>query len=160
VGGRLDRAVYCVVTPRRSERPTVPPSFDVAQYAKDSEARMRRATPSAARRSQPALELDLEEGFEAAAPKAQSEVRLATRPNLAATPTDEAWARSMAGAPYVAVSGAELMRLPLGHRAGFLLSRMDGKSDLETIIAVSAMPRDEALRLARDLYESGVIAFR
>jgi hypothetical protein len=163
VGARLDRAVYCVVTPKRSDRPTVPPSFDVAQYAKDSEARMRSARQTvrtgAPTRSQPALELDFDDWVEAALGK-KSEVRIATRPNLAATPSDEAWAQSMTGAPYVAMSREELVRKPLGHRAGFLLSRIDGRADLETIVAVSAMPRDEALRIVRDLYESGVIAFR
>jgi hypothetical protein len=37
---------------------------------------------------------------------------------------------------------------------------MDGAMDLETVIALSAMPRAEALRLARDLVESGIVAFR
>jgi hypothetical protein len=158
VGARLEHAVYCVVTARRSERPTVPPSFDVAKYARDSEARFRSALSSAAKRSQPALELDFEDGLDA--PRGQSEVRLATRPNLEATPTDEAWARAMAGALYVAMPRAQLARLPLGHRAAFLLSRIDGAIDLETVIAVSAMSRPEALRQVRDLYESGVVAFR
>jgi hypothetical protein len=164
VGARLDRAVYCVVKSRRSERPTVPPSFDVAQYAKDSEARIRAGRPTVragapARSQPPPLELDFDEWSDKA-PRPESEVRLATRPNLAATPTDEAWARAMVGTPYAAIPGAQLRDLPIGHRAGFLLSRMDGATDLETVIALSAMPRDEALRMVRDLYESGVVAFR
>jgi hypothetical protein len=153
VGARHERAVYCVVTARRSERPTVPPSFDVLQFAKDSEARMRGA-----RRSEPALELDLED-WAGATPKTQSEVRLVSRPNLEA-PSDEAWAQAIVGMPYVAVSADQLTSLPLGHREAFLLSRLDGASDLETVISVSAMPRDEALRLARHLFESGIIAFK
>jgi hypothetical protein len=116
------------------------------------------ATTRATTRSEPALELDFDDWLEAT-PRTQSEVRIVTRPNLEA-PTDEAWAREMVGAPYVAVPGAQLVRVPLGHRAGFLLSRMDGKSDMETVIALSAMPRDEALRLVRDLYDSGIIGFR
>ena len=90
MGARCDRAVYCIVTARRrSERPTVPPSFDVLQYAKDSEARMRRSAPPTAAvpaHSEPALELDFEDWLEAT-PRAQSEVRLLTHPNPEA-PTD------------------------------------------------------------------------
>ncbi len=121
---------------------------------------MRGARPASmpSARPAPALELDLDEWLHAK-PTSQSEVRLVSRPNLSA-PTDEEWARAMVGAPYVAVSGEQLTSLPLGHRAGFLLSRMDGVTDLETVIEVSAMPRDEALRLTRELFESGIVAFR
>jgi hypothetical protein len=87
-------------------------------------------------------------------------MRLATRPTLGAALTDEAWARGMTGAPHVVVSIGQLKRLPLGHRAGFLLSLMDGATDLETVLELAAMPREEALRMARDLFESGVVAFR
>ncbi len=83
-----------------------------------------------------------------------------TRRNFGATVTDEAWARGVAGSPYVAIPREQLKRLPLGHRAGFLLSCMDGATDLETLVAVSAMTREETLRLARDLFESGVVEFR
>jgi hypothetical protein len=121
----------------------VPPSFDVAQIAKDSDARLAAAQPANEESSSP-----------------RSEMRLATRPTMGAALTDEAWARGMTGAPYVIVSLAQLKRLPLGHRAGFLLSLMDGATELGTVLELAAMPRDEALRMARDLFESGVVAFR
>ena len=54
----------------------------------------------------------------------------------------------------------ELKRLPLDHRAGFLLSLMDGAMDLETLVEVAGMPQGEVLRLVRDLFESGVVDFR
>jgi hypothetical protein len=129
---------------RRSERPTVPPSFDIAQYASESDAQLGTA-PS-----------DADE-----APSApSSEVRLSTRPYWEAAVSDEAWARGVAGAPSVAISSEQLKRLPLGHRAGFLLSCMDGATDLETLVELAAMPRDETLRLMRDLFERGVVSFR
>jgi DNA-binding IclR family transcriptional regulator len=53
-----------------------------------------------------------------------------------------------------------LKRLPLDHRAGYLLSRMDGMVDLETLVAIAALPRSEVLRMVRDLVDSGVVAFR
>jgi hypothetical protein len=102
VSAWLGRAVYCVVTARRSERPTVPPSFDVAQYARDSEARMRSV---AATRRPPPLELDLDldlDGWNDATPRAtSSEVRI--RPNTPATNE----ARAMVGAPCVPTPLAE-----------------------------------------------------
>jgi hypothetical protein len=130
---------------QRSERPTVPPSFDVAQYASESDARWRAAPVSKRDEDQPAP---------------NSEVRLTTQPYWESPVSDEAWAQTMAGAPSVSISSEELKRLPLGHRAGFLLSRMDGATDLETLIELAAMPRDETLRLMRDLFQRGVVIFR
>jgi hypothetical protein len=37
---------------------------------------------------------------------------------------------------------------------------MDEPIDLETLIAVSAMHRHDALRIVRDLYQSGIVEFR
>jgi hypothetical protein len=53
-----------------------------------------------------------------------------------------------------------LQNLPLDNRAGFLLSRMDGVLDLDMLVEVSGMSRDEVLRIVRDLVESGVVDFR
>ncbi len=125
----------------------MPPDFDVAKYAKDSDAHIAGVKKDESGERSP----------QARPPR--SETRLSTRPNMAAAVTDEAWARSMTGAPVVVVPGAELVRLPLDHRAGFLISRMDGFIDLDTLVEVSAMRRPEALRLVRDLYDSGIIAF-
>lgn len=129
---------------RKSERPTVPPEFDVAKYAKDSDAHIQTA-----RRRDPDVGCTVP----------RSETRLSTRPDMAAAVTDEAWARSMTGAPVVVVPPAELVRLPLDHRSGFLMSRMDGLVDLDTLIEISSMKRADALRLVRDLYDSGIVEF-
>jgi hypothetical protein len=146
------------VTRKRSERPTVPPSFDVAQYAKDSDARLRRAR-AVTEAPPPPSEADAKHGAEpVTAPN--SEVRLVTRPDFRPALTDEQWARNVHGTPYVVLPPGQLKRLPLGHRAGFLLSCIDGATDLETLVMLSSMPREETLRLARDLYESGIVAFR
>jgi len=37
---------------------------------------------------------------------------------------------------------------------------MDGATDLETLIELAAMPRDETLRLMRDLFQRGVVIFQ
>jgi hypothetical protein len=132
---------------RRDDRPTLPPTFDVAQYAKDSDAKIRAAR------------VTLDEAEAAAPETAQSETRLLTRPRMGAVP-DETWARSMPGALVVLPSAEELKRLPLDHRAGFLLAMMDGSIDLDTLVEIAGMPREEALRLVRDLFDSGIIEFR
>jgi hypothetical protein len=134
----------------RSDRPTVPPSFDVDKYAKDSDARIAPV------KALPVFdELDSEPTAQP-----QSETRLATRPQIAAAVSDEAWGQSMVGALTIVMLPEELKQLPLDHRAGFLLSLMDESIDLETLIEVSAMRRGDALRIVRDLYQSGVVEFR
>jgi hypothetical protein len=66
----------------------------------------------------------------------------------------------MIGMPVLAVLPAELRLLPLDPRAAFLLSQMDGRTDLDTVLELSAMPRAKALRLVRELYVSGVVDFK
>jgi hypothetical protein len=129
---------------RRSELPTVPPPFNAARFAKDSDAKLAAATPQT---PEPA-------------PLAESEMRLVTRPPTGVAPTDEAWARSMTGSPIAARPLDELKGMPLDHRAAYLLSWMDGSVDLETLAQVSTMPRAEVIRIVRDLYESGIVDFR
>ena len=130
--------------PVPSDRPTIPPSFDVEKFAKDSDARISTVAPATT--PPPPAE-------------PRSEVRLMTRPRIDPV-THDAWARAMAGALHVRLEGEALKRLPLDHRAGFLLSLMDGSLDIETLVAVSGMPRDEVLRIVRDLHDSGVIDVR
>jgi hypothetical protein len=125
-----------------SDRPTVPPSFDLVEFARDSDSRVAAAAQVP------------EE------PEPESQVRLTTRPAFGAAVTDEAWARSARGALVVTMAPDVLCRLPLDHRAGFLLSQMDGATDLETLISIGPMPRPEALRILRDLFECGVIDFK
>jgi hypothetical protein len=127
---------------RKSELPTVPPPFNAARFAKDSDAKLVAADRSA-----------LDEK-----PLPESEKRLVTRPPIG--PTDDAWARSMAGSPVAARPLNELKGMPLDHRAAYLLSWMDGTVDLETLVQVSTMPRAEVIRIVRDLYESGIVDFR
>ncbi len=139
------------MTPDQGDKPTVPPSFDVEKYAKDSDQRLAAAATARAEDDSPP-----ESG---ARNTPTSEVRLATRPTMRAGQTNEAWGRAMKGVPVVAMAPHQLKRLPLDHRAGFLLSQMDGAVDLETLLTIAGMPTDEALRVIRDLYESGIITF-
>ncbi len=52
---------------------------------------------------------------------------------------------------------SQLRWLGLDHRAGFLLSRVDGVSTVEELLDICGMPRLEALRTLVDLLERGAI---
>lgn len=60
--------------------------------------------------------------------------------------------------PRVALTGDRLRWLSLDHRAGFLLSLIDGSSTVEELLDISGMPRFEALRTLCELLEQNVIA--
>jgi hypothetical protein len=143
---------------RSSERPTIPPDFDVEDFARSSDRRLVRAAPVEAQGPE-ALDDDSAE-FPLEGETKRSEVRIATRPQWGRPITNDAWARSRLGSPVVTMESESLKRLPLDHRAGFVLSLMDGSIDLDTVIDLCGMEREEALDLVRDLYESGVVAFR
>jgi hypothetical protein len=58
----------------------------------------------------------------------------------------------------VIVADDQLRWLSLDHRAGFLLSLVDGTSRVEDLLDISGMPRLEALRILYTLLEQGAIA--
>lgn len=60
----------------------------------------------------------------------------------------------------VAVSRDQLKGYALDHVSGFLLSVMDGATDLATILDISDMPRLDALRRLRNLVERGIVVVR
>ena len=62
--------------------------------------------------------------------------------------------------PIVLVPRDQLRWLSIDHRAGFVLSHVDGVSTLEMILDVSGMPMLDVLRILFELVEQRVIAFR
>jgi hypothetical protein len=58
----------------------------------------------------------------------------------------------------VAIPSDQIRWLSLDHRAGFLLSLIDGTSTLEEILDISGMPRLDALRIVHALLEQRVIS--
>ncbi len=62
--------------------------------------------------------------------------------------------------PFVAVPQEQLRWLNLDHRAGFVLSHIDGHCSLEQILDVSGMPPLDALRILFELVQQRVISFR
>lgn len=65
---------------------------------------------------------------------------------------------SLQARPRVVVAEANIRWLGLDHRAGFILSRVDGHSTIEEIVDTSGMPRLEALRTLCDLIDLRAIA--
>ncbi len=64
---------------------------------------------------------------------------------------------SLEARPRVVVKPAEIRWLGLDHRAGFLLSRIDGSASIDELLAVSGMPRLETLKTLVDLLVSEAI---
>ncbi|WP_146653012.1 hypothetical protein [Labilithrix luteola] len=60
--------------------------------------------------------------------------------------------------PRLLLAPAELMKLSLDHRAGFLLAHIDGMQTVEEILDTCAMPAGQALELIAELEAKGVIA--
>jgi hypothetical protein len=56
-----------------------------------------------------------------------------------------------------AMAKAHVAAMALDHRAGFLLSRIDGTMSIEELLDVSGMPPADALAILRDLYQRGVV---
>jgi len=62
--------------------------------------------------------------------------------------------------PLVMVPRDQLRWLSIDHRAGFVLSLVDGVSSLEMILDVSGMPELDALRILTELAQQRIISFR
>jgi hypothetical protein len=133
--------------PVPTDRPTAPPEFDLEVFARESDSRLKAAKPVA-------LD-DLEQLLDPS-----SEVRLATRPPIGDFLGPEAWASQVTGRLVVSAPIEVLKRMPLDHRAGFLLSLMDGSLDLDMLIDVSGLARDDVLVIVQELHEGGAVDFR
>jgi hypothetical protein len=59
--------------------------------------------------------------------------------------------------PRLAVTQRQLMAMPLDHRAGFVVSFVDGTYTVEMILDVCPMPRERALAILGELEEQGII---
>jgi hypothetical protein len=63
----------------------------------------------------------------------------------------------LSAVPVPALDDTQLRWLGLDHRAGFLLSRVDGHSTVEEVLDICGMPRLEALKTLVDLLDRGAI---
>lgn len=62
--------------------------------------------------------------------------------------------------PSLLVGGPALQTLPLDHRAGFIISLVDGHSTVSLIMDMCPMPRPETLAVIFALVEDNVLALR
>jgi hypothetical protein len=62
--------------------------------------------------------------------------------------------------PMVIVPRAQMRWLSMDHRAGFVLSLIDGSSSVEMILDVSGMPKLDALRILHELVQQKIVSFR
>jgi hypothetical protein len=62
--------------------------------------------------------------------------------------------------PLVVVPRAQMRWLSIDHRAGFVLSLIDGSSSIEMILDVSGMPKLDALRILHELVQQKIVSFR
>ena len=62
--------------------------------------------------------------------------------------------------PMVVVPRAQMRWLSIDHRAGFVLSLIDGSSSVEMILDVSGMPKLDALRILHELVQQKIVSFR
>jgi hypothetical protein len=67
---------------------------------------------------------------------------------------------SLERVPIVMVAKNQLRWLTIDHRAGFVLSHVDGCSTLEQILDVSGMPPLDALRILYELVQQRIISFK
>jgi hypothetical protein len=66
---------------------------------------------------------------------------------------------ALASVPRLVISLKELKALPLDHRAGFIVSFIDGAYTVGMILDACAMPRKEAMTILRELAARRVIVF-
>jgi hypothetical protein len=88
------------------------------------------------------------------------ELRIDRREPPSTLPDYAAAENFLALVPYLTMSLAELTCLPLDSRDGFILSQIDGCSNVETILDVCAMPGDEALEILSSLIERGILSIQ
>jgi hypothetical protein len=67
---------------------------------------------------------------------------------------------SLFAVPWLVVSYLDLQRLPLDSRAGFILSLIDGRCTVQTMLDISGMPEEETLDLLRELLRLGAVELR
>lgn len=144
-----------------SERPTLTPPFDPAAFARESESKLRVSVPmpmdpkssGTLRRADPlahAAALPREEPVHFDEnDRITSELPLPTSVRL-----------TTASVPVLAMSAAQMRGMQLDHRAGFILSHVDGVSSVETILDVSGMQGSEVLALLQELLDKGIISAR
>ena len=137
-----------------SARPPVPPA------SSDRRAAIARTPPPPA---DPAVDLD-DLLADIPGPSATPDEVPISSPSLRAfdqRTLDESYLEAIGGPgsiPRIAVSVADLRRLPLGAPEGFLVSCIDGQCSVDDLIDISGLSRVDTLRILYGLLQQGVIS--
>ena len=140
-----------------TDRPTLTPPFDPEAFARESESKLRISAP--------ARPPDLGSGVMVRRPPTKP---LAREDNsfddfddfdriTTQVPAEPIAAITRATVPTLSMPPDRIRDAQLDHRAGFILSHVDGISDVETILDVSGMPEADVMRILRDLATKGII---
>jgi hypothetical protein len=62
--------------------------------------------------------------------------------------------------PVVVVARTQMRWLSMDHRAGFIVSLIDGSSTIDMVLDMSGMPKLDAYRILNDLVEQKIVSFR
>ncbi len=163
--------------PQGSQRATMAPPFDMEVYAQVTMVgpSLRPAGPWAASESSAPAEADMLQrfargDFAGALTVAESmleadpgcvqalECAESSRSKLEETYTEQIG--PLRGIPTMTVGRDQLQGLSLDHRAGFMLSLVDGVSTVSLILDISGMERLEGLRILSELIQQHVISVR
>src|SRR5688572_22615560 len=60
--------------------------------------------------------------------------------------------------PHVAIAADEIREHALDHREGYVLSLVDGVSNVDALCEITGLPREETLRVLSELCDRGVLA--
>jgi hypothetical protein len=165
--------------PEDSERPTLAPPFDMAVYAQETMAGSS-ALPAGPPASQAPVSATSPDGEmrqrfahgDFGGALAVAEKMLEEDPGCIEARECAQTCRTLLEGTYaaqigplrcipsVAMARAQLQTLTLDHRAGFMLSLVDGVSSFSLILDISGMARLEGLRILSDLVQRRVLSVR
>jgi hypothetical protein len=154
--------------PESDERRTVVPDFDPAAFARDSEIKQRAASavrqePTLARARQLHSVGQYEEALFALgqllelAPLQAEATKLSVECREALERECLSSVGSASAILVLAVTPEELKTFALDSVSGFLLSLMDGGTDVQTLLDICGLPRLVALRRLRGMIEHGIL---
>jgi hypothetical protein len=151
------------------ERATVVPEFDAEAFARDSEVRLRSvpeigSEPTIDRARQLHRDGEHEQALFLLkhlldlAPLHPDGSTLAAECRVALERECLVAIGSLSALLEPAVTNEELKRFTLDNVSAFLFSRLDGATDVETLLDLSGLPRLLALRHLRGLVQRGIVA--
>ena len=141
-----------------SERPTLTPPFDPAAFARESESKLRISVPTPV---DPKSSGTLRRAEAHVTPLQREEFAFDHSDRITSElPLPPSVRLTTQSVPVLAMAATQMRGMQLDHRAGFILSHVDGVSSVETILDVSGMQSDEVLLLLQALVDKGIITAR